>query len=180
MSLSNNNETIERWLPVVGWEGMYEVSDIGRIRGVERTVPSGRGWNVTRRPKIRGLEVTAKGYLRVHLTRRGVAQKMAVHRAVAMAFVQNKTKAPQVNHLDGDKSNNMASNLEWCTASANTLHAHRVLGHKVKRKLNESSVAIIRTCGGRNIDVAAAFGVSPSLIGNIRHNRAWHRSTGSM
>lgn len=111
---------IEQWRPVPGYEGLYEVSDKGRIKRLPRVTPKGSNLG------IRILSASdLKGYLSVKLADIDMKNKsMLVHRLVAIAFVPGRSEEYNiVNHLDGDKQNNAPSNLEWTDASGNSLHA---------------------------------------------------------
>jgi hypothetical protein len=110
---------VETWLPVVGHEGYYEVSNFGNIRAVRY---NNFGEIVYARP-IKSA-VRPKGYLTVVLSKQSCTTNHLVHRLVAKAFIPNPMNLPEVNHLDGNKSNNSVSNLAWCTASENIQHAY--------------------------------------------------------
>lgn len=97
--------TQEMWKPVVGYEGVYEVSNCGNVRRV--------GGNVMKQHK------TSFGYLALTLCKNGKVKTFQAHRLVAMAFVPNPNGKPFVNHLDEDKANNRADNLEWVTSAEN-------------------------------------------------------------
>lgn len=113
-------ELIEEWRPVVGYEGRYEVSNLGRVRSLPRVIShldaklgacrydEGRILKPRPTPK--------RGYLILAL---GSNQYKLVHRLVAQAFVANPENKPQVDHIDGNKKNNSASNLRWCNGSEN-------------------------------------------------------------
>jgi hypothetical protein len=108
---------IEIWKSVDGYEGLYEVSNLGRIK----RIASARG---TKTGYIFAPSVDTKGYLRTRLTdKNGKAKTVKVHRIVAIAFHPNPENLPQVNHKDTDKQNNKSSNLEWCTNIKNAQHA---------------------------------------------------------
>ena len=112
--------TIEHWLPVIGFEDSYEVSDHGRVRSLDRTVHN-RSKGATR---IRGRELkqmeTKKGYLTVALYKGGVRQIRPVHRLVLEAFVGSSPgSASQACHADGDPKNNRLSNLRWASNGEN-------------------------------------------------------------
>ena len=130
---------IERWLPVVGFEGFYEVSNFGRVRAVERIVVGGHGTcNRKAEAKEKKLNVAKTGYPVVNLYKDNKYKQIPVHRLVAEAFIPNPNNYPVVNHLDGNKLNNNVSNLEWCTQQRNVLHAFETglvkknAGRKVK------------------------------------------------
>lgn len=121
--------TEERWLPVVGYEGLYEVSDHGRVRSLDRFIPSPRGKSGKRRHKGRILAATvspATGYRTVTLADAAGGRKLyyaLVHRLVLEAFVGPCPDGMECCHKDLDRSNEALSNLRWDTRSANTLDA---------------------------------------------------------
>lgn len=103
----------EIWKPIVGFEGLYEVSNIGRVKSLKRNTTSGRVLS----------QALNRGYMSVVLCKNGKHYNAKVHRLVAMAYIQNPNKKKEVNHIDGNKTNNRAENLEWVTASENAKHA---------------------------------------------------------
>jgi hypothetical protein len=103
---------IERWEAVNGTHGMIEVSTFGRVRSLLR--PS---------KTVLKLQTDKKGYQRVRVTICGEKIGFKVHREVAKAFIPNPDNKPQVNHIDGNKSNNAVENLEWVTNQENAHHA---------------------------------------------------------
>jgi len=100
---------IESWVDVVGYEGLYEVSDLGRVR---------------RNGKILRPVKTRNGYLRVSLSKNGTGKMESIHRLVGYAFIPNPTNLPQINHRDEDKTNNTVENLEWCDNKYNNNYSH--------------------------------------------------------
>jgi hypothetical protein len=117
----------EHWLPVVGYEGFYEVSSSGQVKALARTDRFNKKW-----PE-RILSTWGNGgrgyrYKNVALCKNGKARKFQVHRLVAEAFIPNERGKPQVNHKDGDPSNNCVENLEWVTNGENNKHAYEKLG----------------------------------------------------
>lgn len=110
---------LEIWKDVVGYEGLYQVSNLGRVRSTDKYDRLGRFHT----GKILAIKDNGAGYLTLPLNRDGKHKMMLVHRMVAKAFVDNPNGYPQVNHIDGDKTNNVFTNLEWCTQSHNVKHA---------------------------------------------------------
>lgn len=118
---------MENWKPVVGYEGFYEVSDLGRIRRVDSRVNSGIKHSNSRMVKGRVLKTHLKrnGYLSVDLSVNNKVKTISVHRLVAEAFLPKIEGKTQVNHINLNKQDNRVSNLEWCTSEENKDHAHR-------------------------------------------------------
>lgn len=114
---------MREWRDVAGFEGRYQVSSDGYVRSLPDVDERGRCMpGVILRPKI-----TEKGYLCVLLDDR---KSRRVHRLVASAFIPNPSGLPQVNHLDGIKSNNRFTNLVWCSNADNQQHRYEVLKHR--------------------------------------------------
>lgn len=118
---------IEIWKPVDGYEGAYEVSNLGRVRSVDRIVNTNNGhkeYSYLVKGKLLKMSYNCKGesgYPVVSLCKDGVAKGHTVHRLVATAFIPNPNNLPVVNHIDCNPSNNAVANLEWCTQSENIL-----------------------------------------------------------
>lgn len=112
---------MEIFKPVPSYEGLYEVSNYGRIRTIKRQGTDSR---------IRSTTLDRTGYLRVALLKHGISKSYAVHRLVCMAFLDNPESKRTVNHIDGNKQNNILSNLEWMTHSENHKHSYDNLGRK--------------------------------------------------
>lgn len=104
---------------IVGYEGLYAVSNTGKIKSCERCYADGRHLN---EKEIHG-GYFSNGYQFVCLRKNGKNKNCLVHRLVAEAFIDNPNCYPVVNHIDGNKANNDVSNLEWCTQGQNLKHA---------------------------------------------------------
>ena len=119
----------EKWLPVAGFEGLYEVSDHGGVRSVDRVVPSRHGQTRVMRGKVLKLSTDENGYVSLILYPKHVQGqprkycRSLVHRLVATAFVNGWAEELEVNHIDFNRGNNSAANLEWKTPSGNVQHS---------------------------------------------------------
>ena len=117
----------EIWKWIDGYENMYQVSNLGRVRSVDRDVYCEVSPNKLQHiyGKVLKQGTNHKGYPIVYLSKDGKQKTITVHRLVALTFIENPLNLPQVNHIDGDKTNNNVSNLEWCDNSYNQIHAHK-------------------------------------------------------
>ena len=119
----------EIWKPLTNYKGLYEVSNFGRIKSINKTRP------VFNKTTIKIPEKIVKGYVNPTTGYKGFNIKnkyLLIHREVAKAFIPNKSNKPEVNHKDGNKLNNCVDNLEWVTSSENNKHKFKVLGYKQK------------------------------------------------
>lgn len=118
---------IEVWKPIKNFEGLYEISNLGRLKSLPRSTTSG------------GIIKThlTKGYETTHICKDGKHYDVKIHRLVAEAFIDNPNKLPEVNHKDENKLNNAVDNLEWCNSSYNHNYGTRLerVADKVKKKI---------------------------------------------
>lgn len=118
----------EIWKDIDGYNGVYQVSNFGRIRsnGFKYVQRSSRGKLVEKyaQPKIMAQAYTVEGYLVVTLFKNGKPRQYKVHRLIAESFIPNPENKPVINHINGIKDDNRIENLEWCTVQENTQHAH--------------------------------------------------------
>ena len=124
-------DDIEVWKDVDEFDGVYQISNFGRLKSVERTVKHPKGECVIK-GKFLSEVVNKKGYIEYQITYNSKHYGRKAHRLVANAFIPNPQNLPQVNHIDGDKTNNKASNLEWCTNRHNVIHAYENQLHKTR------------------------------------------------
>ena len=141
-------EEKEIWKDIEGFEGMYQVSNMNRVKSLERTVRNGRGYR-TVPERILKPEKNRYGYLQVNLWKDGKMKMYLVHRLVASAFLENPMGYTEINHKDEDKTNNVVSNLEWCSRSYNNTYNDRAkkAGKKVAEKLSKPVIAIDKRTG---------------------------------
>lgn len=102
---------IEIWQDIKGYEGKYQVSNLGRVKSLN--------YNKSGKEHILKYGMNTQGYLNVCLCKNKLGKTFAVHRLVAEAFIENPDNLPQVNHIDEDKHNNCVYNLEWCNSKYN-------------------------------------------------------------
>ena len=112
----------EKWMPVVGYENYYKVSNYSNIKRLER-FKNNNGGLVKVPELILKQQITKKGYKTISISLNSKKKTLFVHRLVAMAFIPNPNNLPQVNHINEDKTYNSFQNLEWCTNRQNITHS---------------------------------------------------------
>lgn len=110
---------VEIWKSVIGYEGLYEVSNMGRVKSLERNIVKGRGGLCKIEERILKSGKDKDGYPQVVLCKEGKRKTCKIHRLVATAFIDNPNNLPQINHIDEIKTNNCVDNLEWCDCKYN-------------------------------------------------------------
>ncbi|MBQ8969222.1 MAG: NUMOD4 motif-containing HNH endonuclease [Bacteroidaceae bacterium] len=164
-------ELYEEWRDIQGFEN-YQVSNFGNVRSKQRIIIQKGHKNYFKRVMKSKVLISRKqnsGYLVVWLSVDGVVTPHTVHRLVANAFVEKISGKDFVNHIDGDKTNNNASNLEWVTKSENLEHDYRVLGHRH----NSRSIVCVET-GERFPSIREAgrkMNINPICIGHVLSGR---------
>jgi hypothetical protein len=126
----------EVWKDIEGYEGLYQVSNLGKVKSIDRYIKQYNGYNYSiriYRGKILKSNIGNRGYLKVVLHKQRKAKTYNVHRLVAETFILNPNNYSQVNHKDENKLNNCVDNLEWCTSKYNINFGQR--NTKVANKL---------------------------------------------
>lgn len=113
------------WRPVAGYEGLYEVNNLGEVRRLEGKVLMKDGHIKTVKERILKPSLAGRGYPYVNLSKYGVSHLVSIHRLVAIAFIPNPDNLPQVNHKNENKTDNRVENLEWCTNLYNMTYNDR-------------------------------------------------------
>ena len=179
---------MENWRPVLGWEGLYEVSDLGRVRSLARdsqldSLGRHRSWPGVLLKPVRHTD----GYNMVSLWKNSLGGQEFVHRLVAFAFLGSPLFSPaEVNHINGDKSDSRLANIEWVTPRANKLHARATGLWSLKNpsrgeahyraRLTEADVRSIRSryaAGESTRAIAADLAVSLETVKAAAHRKTW-------
>jgi hypothetical protein len=155
----------ERWLPVVGWEGLYEVSSYGNVRR------AGQDGSVLKL-------ADHKGYRRITLSKNSNAKRYSVHRLVLEAFVGPCPDEMECRHIDGNRSNNHLENLAWGTRSENQADRVRHGTHgkgqcNKNAKLTPEAVIAIRADPRLQREIADDYGISRGQVGHIKRRFNW-------
>jgi len=163
----------EIWKDVISYEGIYEVSNLGRVRSI----------NTGRKKPLKPL-LGNNGYFKINLYKDKKMSAINIHRLVAIAFIINDGNKKQVNHIDGNKINNNVDNLEWVTDSENQKHSYDI-GLKVGRKgtshhnckITEETVIKIRELWntGEYVqrEIAEIIGINTNNVWKIINGVRW-------
>jgi hypothetical protein len=126
---------VEEWKDIVGYEGLYKVSNFGRVKS--------SNYNHTGEEKVLKPVKHANGYLYVDLWKNNKKKRFSVHRLVMQTFIENPLNKPYINHIDCDRQNNCVDNLEWCTAEENMQYASKLGRLKSVENGKKSSKPVI-------------------------------------
>ena len=159
------------WKEVKDFEGLYLISDGGKIQSLHK-------WRGAE-PKLKEPYLGKRGYYVVDLSKKQYRKNAKVHRLVAQAFIPNPDNKPQVNHIDGNKLNNNVSNLEWCTDKENKQHARKSglsadYDYKNAPKLTEDIARQIKYAEGYHREIAVRFNVGVSTVTHIKRGSRWN------
>lgn len=175
----------ELWKPIKGFEGLYEISNFGRVKSLSRKRNKRGGGFYWDKEKILKDHPTGTNYRFVALCKEGKYKHYQVHRLVAIHFIDNPENKEQVNHLDGSRDNNHVDNLEWCTRAENYHHADSIGRIKDDRNrgennglsiMNEKKVLVIRKRrekGDSYKELSNEFNCSIGCIQGIVSRATW-------
>lgn len=166
----------EIWAPIAGYEDLYEVSNMGRFRSLPRIRRAKCGKTAFNKGKILTPQLSVAGrYLRVALSKDGKVRDEFAHRLVAAAFLPNPDNKPEVNHDDGDRTNNKVSNLEWSTRKENADHAvetglHKATANRLTKEEQELILTMLRQKKPLN-DIAKAANCSRGTVEKYKYRK---------
>lgn len=177
----------EIWKDVIGYEGLYSISNIGRVRrnakDIKRVSRNGNLFNCMFKECYNKYTINKDGYYYVGLCIGGTPKQHKVHRLVAAAFLEPVNGKIYVDHIDTNKLNNYYKNLRWCTHAENIqfgwdtgIYNNLGSNHGMS-KLNEDMVKTIKekiSNGGKNYIIAKEFNISQQTICDIRKGRLWN------
>lgn len=174
--MNRSTQQQEVWLPIAGYEGLYEVSDLGRVRSLDRKISAMSCWGtiVTRkkRGKILAPRKRCRGYVAVQLGRG--AKDSPIHHLVLEAFSRKRRQGEVANHINSIKTDNRIENLEWCTAKENMRHAIKngIMRRNTGQRwslFSKKEVLEIRAEYGKTLsrDLAARYGVNQMTISRV-------------
>lgn len=158
----------EIWKDIEGYEGRYQVSTLGKVRSLDFSIVRSNGTLLPITGKLLVPNADAKGYLSVHLPNK----TKKIHRLVANAFLKNPDNKPQVNHIDGDVSNNRIENLEWATNTENITHAREMkkLRHPITEREKEM-ILILLDKGFSHREISRALGTASCTVSFVRNGK---------
>ena len=164
---------IEIWMPISKYEGLYQVSNLGRIKSLYSRTNNLKKGNIIKQRK------NINGYLTVGLTKNNKQKTLRVHRLVAKEFCSNPKNKPCVNHIDGKKENNNYLNLEWVTYSENHKHAYKnnLMNRKGEfhnnSKLTNEDVIYIRKSKKTSKEISKIFDINQNYVTEIKRRKRW-------
>jgi len=172
---------MEIWKDIEGFEGCYQVSNLGRVKSIGRIVVKKEGDNQNVKEKILKNSNNGFGYTKIIVNLFGNPKTFLIHRLVAKAFIPNPENKPEVNHINGIKTDNRVENLEWVTKSENSKHAHKIglknhkgenspfsrLTNEIVRKIKYEHKEL------NQFQLAEMYNIHQSTVSYIRSGKRW-------
>lgn len=150
----------EIWKPIKGYEGLYEVSNYGRVK----SLPRGKQWPYRQTHNNIRVQRIKNGYWTVNLSKKNVVKTYLVHRLIAEAFIPNPDNLPFINHKDEVRTNNNIDNLEWCTHQYNCNYGTARERQNITRANNPNDPAIRKLVGEKNSSAVKCFTPSGEFV----------------
>lgn len=166
------SDELEEWRDIPGYEGLYQVSNLGRVRSLDRVISNKRGI-YKRKGCLKSISNASYGYKGVGLCKNGIVKTWLLHILVAKAFLPNPEKKRTINHINCNKADNRLCNLEWATDSENIKHAFKNGKKPIKNQLGKLGFDSSR--GIAVVQVGKITGRNISIFGSAREA---HRETG--
>lgn len=165
----------EIWKDIVGYEGIYQVSNFGNVKSLTREVIGKANKYRIVKSKILKTFLSADGYCTLQLYKNGIPKTITVHRLVAITFIEKNHLLNEVNHKDFNRTNNRVENLEWCTHKENVLYSNKY-NPKPKIKRDDNGRTKIKEADIENIikdkrmykDIAKDYNVKMLQIYRIK------------
>lgn len=178
----------EQWKDIKDYEGLYQISSLGRVKSLAKYVRYKKAGNAAlRKERVMKCGTTPAGYCVASLSFNKKTKGITVHRLVATHFLSNPNKYPQINHIDGNKKNNTAPNLEWCDQAHNMRHAYNIGLLKPKRGAESSAAKITNEIALKIVEmlknglkyqpISDKTGANLSMIAKINNHSRWRHLT---
>lgn len=173
---------MEIWKDIIGYEGYYQVSSFGNVKSLDRLVKHWTGSYKIQKGILLNPIKTKQGYIRTSFRLKGTRKFYFIHRLVCLMFIPNPENKPQVNHINGIKTDNRVENLEWCTDKENKIHSIENNLKKMPKgeantgsKLKNEDIIRIRELNQyiSQTEISKTYNVSQSLIHRIVKKKIW-------
>lgn len=136
----------EIWKDITGYEGYFQVSNLGNFRSLNRKIKYKKEGMLRNYPgKTLKTETIVEGYQRIVFMKNGIKKRYMCHRIVAQEFIPNPDQKSYINHINGNKADNRVENLEWCTGKENAQHSFHVLGRSMRGLTYPKKIKCIET-----------------------------------
>ena len=173
-----NENSKEIWRDVVGYEGLYQVSSMGRVKSLGRFIDNLVRGHYWQEEKILKPSKRINGYVGISLHKDGKAKNFNIHRLVAIAFIPNPNNLPQIDHINADKTNNNVNNLRWVTAKENInnpLNMAHLMGENNPFYGKKHTDATKLKMRKNHVDYSGAFNPASRKVRNIETNEIFFK-----